>query len=237
MDDLRGVVRTLTTLPVAVFNSHTHPDHVGDNWQFDRIYALNTPYTRANAHGRPHSTVAAEVVPAHVCGRWPAGFDTATYVSRPFRITDTVSDGSIIDLGGRQLRVLAIPGHAPDASALFDSAHGLLFTGDTFYEAPIYVLAPGADFSAFRRSVDRLAGLAPRVHKVLAAHNVAVSDPALVLRLRDGVHAIADGSARGTLDGGIMTYDFGAFSVMVRQYGSHGAASRPPRQKTSAPKG
>ena len=150
MGDIRRVVSEITAFPVAVFNSHTHHDHVGGNWQFDRIYALNTSYTRVNARGKDHAAVAPEVAAAHVCGHWPAGFDTAAYVSRPFRITDTVHNGSIIDLGNRQLRVLAIPGHAPDASALFDSAHGLLFTGDTFYEGPIsYVFSPGADFSMF----------------------------------------------------------------------------------------
>jgi len=47
-----------------------------------------------------------------------------------------------IDLGGRSLEVLHVPGHAPDAIALRDEAHGLLFTGDTFYEGPIYVFSP-----------------------------------------------------------------------------------------------
>jgi len=245
IEDIRVVVRALTDRPVAVFNSHTHPDHIGNNWAFDRIYALNTAYTRANSHGWPHGAVAAEVTPDHFCGPAPTGFDTAGYYTRPFRITDTVGNGSIIDLGGRRVQVLHIPGHAPDAAALWDEAHGLLFTGDTFYEGPIYVFAPGADADAFAQSAGRLAALAPRARKVLAAHNVPVSDPKLLLRLRDAVAEVARAETAGprgdfwtqlhvigaytmsqvpspTIDSGttersvLVTYDFGAFSLVYR---------------------
>jgi glyoxylase-like metal-dependent hydrolase (beta-lactamase superfamily II) len=215
--DIRAVTQQLTRLPIEVMNSHTHPDHIGDNWEFDQILGLDTQYTRDNARGQPHAAVAGEVTADHFCAGPPAGFDTATYRTRPFRITRTVADGSVIALGGRQLAVLHIPGHAPDAVALFDADRGELFTGDTFYEGPIFVFARGADFAAFTASAERLATLVPRLRKLLTAHNIAVSDPALLLRLRDAVHAIGTGSVAGTADNGIVTYDFGGFSVMVRK--------------------
>src|SRR6185437_15324264 len=131
--------------------------------------------------GLPHQIVAGEVTPDHICGALPTGFDSTTYRSRPFHVTQTVADGSTLALGGRSLEVLRVPGHAPDAVALLDAAHGELFTGDTFYEGPIYVFSPGADFTAYSHSVDRLAALAPRLHKLCTAHNIAVSDPRLLL--------------------------------------------------------
>lgn len=51
------------------------------------------------------------------------------------------SDGEIIDLGGRRLEILHVPGHTPDAVALLDAENGLLFTGDTWYDASIPRLA------------------------------------------------------------------------------------------------
>jgi glyoxylase-like metal-dependent hydrolase (beta-lactamase superfamily II) len=213
--DIRAAARELTGLPIVVLNSHTHFDHVGGNWEFDRIYALSTEFTRANARGATHGAVAGELTPDHLCGRLPAAFDSATYHTRPFRITDTVADGSIVDLGGRQLEVLHVPGHAPDALALLDAAHGLVFTGDTFYEGPIYVFGAGADFSAFTGSVERLAALAPRLRKVLASHNIPVSDPTLLLALRDAARAIARGSAKAVREENLMTYGFGRFSIVL----------------------
>lgn len=216
MDNIRAVTDQLTQLPIEVLNSHTHQDHIGDNWRFDHILAVDDPYTRRNAGGYTHAADAHEVGPNQFCGLPPTGFDTATYRTRPFHITETVGDGSIIALGGRQLEVLRIPGHAPDALALYDAEHRELFTGDTFYEGPIYVLSPGADFAAFARSAERLATFVPRLHKLFTAHNIAVSDPVMLLRLRDAARAISSGTVAGTAESGIRTYDFGAFSIMVR---------------------
>jgi len=220
IDDIRAVARELTSVQIVVLNSHTHFDHVGGNWEFDHVYALSTDFTRTNAKGSTHAAVAGELVPDHLCGGLPAGFDSAAYHTHAFRITDSVGDGSMIDLGARRLRVMHVPGHAPDAIALLDAAHGLLFTGDTFYEGPIYIFGTGADFAAFTRSTERLADLAPRVRKVLASHNVPVSDPALLLRLRDAAHAVASGTETGVRDGNLVTYGFDRFSLIVAGRGT-----------------
>jgi glyoxylase-like metal-dependent hydrolase (beta-lactamase superfamily II) len=213
--EIAPVVAALTDRPVVVLNSHSHYDHVGGNHAFTRVLSLDLPYTREHARGSPHAEVAGEVAPGALCGALPAGFDTATYHVRPWRITRIVRDGSRIDLGGRSLEVLHVPGHAPDAIALRDLAHGLLFTGDTFYEGPIYVFSPGADFGAYTRSVERLAALAPAPRKLLTAHNVAASDPRFLVALRDAVRAIASGAAPGARDSALVTYAFEGFSIQL----------------------
>src|SRR5205807_9970929 len=42
ISDVKKVVEELTKLPVIVLNSHTHDDHVGGNWEFDRVYGMDT---------------------------------------------------------------------------------------------------------------------------------------------------------------------------------------------------
>ncbi|MFR2691607.1 MAG: MBL fold metallo-hydrolase [Enterocloster bolteae] len=37
-DDIHGMVRKLTGLPLVVINSHGHFDHIGGNSQFDTVY-------------------------------------------------------------------------------------------------------------------------------------------------------------------------------------------------------
>jgi glyoxylase-like metal-dependent hydrolase (beta-lactamase superfamily II) len=98
-----------------------------------RILAMDTDYTRANARGFSHERVQGEIAPAALCRGLPAGFDAAGYRTRPFTPTQFIKDGHTIDLGGRRLTVLHVPGHTPDAVALVDPAAGLLFTGDSFY--------------------------------------------------------------------------------------------------------
>jgi len=218
---IRTVVSALTDRPIVVLNSHSHHDHVGDNHAFTRVLALDLPYTRNHARGSPHAEVAGEVAPGALCGALPAGFDSATYRVRPWQVTGTVHDGSRIDLGERSVEVMHIPGHAPDAIALRDEANGLLFTGDTFYEGPIYVFGPGADFGAYTRSVERLASLAAPPRKLLTAHNVAVSDAHFLSALRDAVRAIASGAATGARDSTLVTYAFDGFSIQLPAQSPH----------------
>lgn len=73
-----------------------------------------------------------------------------------------------IDLGGRALAVIAIPGHEPSSIAVYDPWSRALLTGDTVYPGRLY--AP--DFPAFLASVTRLADFAAThpVHVVLGAH-------------------------------------------------------------------
>src|SRR5215831_13636573 len=62
------VVRELTKLPIAVLNSHTHFDHVGGNADFSDIYDEDTPFTRANEHGRSNVYSRDAVAPERICG-------------------------------------------------------------------------------------------------------------------------------------------------------------------------
>jgi len=118
ISDLKKVTSELTRLPIVVLNSHTHNDHVGDNWQFDTIYAMDTDFTRENARGS-REDAQAEVGPGQICGKLPKGFDPKTYSTRPWKITAYTHDGDRIDLGGRSLEVIAtrVTRRAPSLSS------------------------------------------------------------------------------------------------------------------------
>lgn len=180
--DLKKVTAELTRLPIVVLNSHTHNDHVGDNWEFETIYGMDTDFTRNNARGS-REAAQAEITPDQLCGALPKGFDAKAYATRPWKISAYIHDGDRFDLGGRTLEVIATPGHTPDSITLIDRANGLLFTGDTYYPAPIWLFRPETDLGAYAASVRRLAALAPQVKIVLGAHNVPVASPTVLTRL------------------------------------------------------
>lgn len=126
------------SISLVVAHSHAHGDHVAGDSQF--VHRPNTVVV-----GRDTAAVRAFFGIQH----WPA-------------------DSGSIDLGGRVLDVLPIPGHQPASIALYDRRTGVLLTGDTFYPGRLYV----RDTAAFANSVDRLAGFVAhhRVTHMLGAH-------------------------------------------------------------------
>jgi len=185
---IRKVVSQLTSRPVVVLNSHTHDDHVGGNWEFPFVYGMDTSFTRANAKGS-REDAQAEIAPGEICGELPKKFDAKTYATKSWKISLAIRDGFKINLGARTLEVISTPGHTPDAISLIDRENGLLFTGDTYYPAPIWLYRPETDFDAYAKSTMRLAALAPQVKLVLGAHNIPFASPAV---LTDLVNAFAD---------------------------------------------
>jgi len=59
-----------------------------------------------------------------------------------------------VDLGGRVIDVIPIPGHDRVGVALYDRQTGVLLTGDSLYPGRLYV--PVAGFAAFVESTERL---------------------------------------------------------------------------------
>jgi glyoxylase-like metal-dependent hydrolase (beta-lactamase superfamily II) len=215
---IRPVVQELTSLPVEVLNSHTHFDHVGGNAEFDLILALDTAYTLANTRGFPHEELAGEVAPTSFCRGAPEGADTATFRTRPWTPTRTVADLDKLDLGGRVLEILHVPGHTPDAVALLDRARGLLWTGDTYYDGTVWLYVPETDLDDYERSMARLSALVPALEKLLPAHNTASAEPRRLLQARDGIRQIRAGSRSGKEESdNRVVFEFDGFSILVSQ--------------------
>jgi glyoxylase-like metal-dependent hydrolase (beta-lactamase superfamily II) len=216
ISDIKHVTARLTRLPIVVLNSHTHNDHVGGNWQFKTVHAVDTDFTRKNARGS-REDAQAELGPEQICGTLPADFDSQDYETRPWKIKAYIHDEDRIDLGGRTLEVIATPGHTPDAISLLDLANGLLFSGDTYYPAPIWLFRPETDLEAYGASIRRLAELAPQLKAVLGAHNIPVAQPTVLPRLVDAFDAVRSGKVPASPESpGKVVYRVGDISFLMR---------------------
>jgi glyoxylase-like metal-dependent hydrolase (beta-lactamase superfamily II) len=138
--DVRGAVDALLPdgVDLLVAHSHGHGDHVAGDGQFA---------------GRPRTTVVGRDVESARAG-W--GF------------TDWPGEVVELDLGGRVLEVVGIPGHHPTSVAVYDAQTGSLLTGDSVYPGRLY--APDPEEHA--ASLDRLVDFAGRrsVQRVLGCH-------------------------------------------------------------------
>jgi len=95
--DIAAVVRALTSKPVAVLNSHSHYDHVGGNYAFDKIYGMNTAFTRDRQRGQSNDQIAVEVSTAALCKPLPSGVTPANHVGRGYTVTTFIEDGHIFE--------------------------------------------------------------------------------------------------------------------------------------------
>lgn len=79
-----------------------------------------------------------------------------------------VNNQGSVDLGGRVIDILAIPGHQPAHLAYYDARTGILLTGDHLYPGRLYI----ADFPTYLASTKRLVQFTEgkRVTHILGCH-------------------------------------------------------------------
>jgi hydroxyacylglutathione hydrolase len=157
--DIVPVVRSLTNLPVTVIPSHLHFDHVGALGRFDMTALIDDPSLRARTSNSRLALRRYEFL----------GF--ADRLSNPtFRVDEWLPPESLIDLGGRVLRVLATPGHTPTSVSLYDATRRQLFAGDFIYPGTLYAFLPGASRRAYLATTKRLLTTMDPATRIFAAH-------------------------------------------------------------------
>jgi len=157
-----AAVRGIPTPPITVVHSHAHGDHVQADAQFAAV---------------PGAVVAGK---------------TLAQVVQFFGFANWPNDVVTLDLGGRIVDVLGIPGHQATHIALYDRRTGTLLTGDSLYPGRLYVNGAQSqgNWAVFKASVQRLVDFTatrPLVW-VLGTHIEMTKTPGVDFRIGAGVH-------------------------------------------------
>jgi len=175
------------SMQLLVTHSHAHGDHIGGDAQFA---------------GQSNTTVVGTKVE-----------DVQSF----FGIRDWPNQLVTLDLGGRILDIIPIPGHEPTSIAVYDRRTKLLLTGDTLYPGRLYI----RDWPAFKASIERLASFVKshEISQVLGTHiemstkpgvdypvrttyqpeeHELAMKPAHILELYDAIMKMKDGPVRET---------------------------------------
>jgi hydroxyacylglutathione hydrolase len=163
--DITGVVTRLTHLPVTVMPSHLHFDHTGGIGPFTSVAMIDLPDTRADVTNGRFTPSRYEYL-GMIDARVPP----------TFRVTDWLKPGTTIDLGGRVLRILHLPGHTHSSIALYDAATHQLFVGDFIYPTTLYAFLPGASLAEYRATARELLATLPADTKIWTAHCCRVGE-------------------------------------------------------------
>jgi len=215
--NIKKVTDRIIDNPLIVLNSHAHYDHTGGNHLYKNLYGIDNPYAQMWQNGMPHEMVKGFVNPAwfnphHL----PEDFNPEDYRIKPYKISKTVKDGHIIELGGHTLEILHLPGHSPDTIALLDEEHGQLFVGDIFYLAPLYAHLEESDFRQYHESAKKLARLAPKLIDVMTAHNVPIVSPDYLTKMLRAFDQIVEGELVFTPTDGVREYHFNGFTILTK---------------------
>jgi glyoxylase-like metal-dependent hydrolase (beta-lactamase superfamily II) len=165
-------ISTLITLEVGYLSfivspihPSTHPStyppiHPGLS-QFDDV-AIHASEAEALKTGNNQETITFltdEEIAIKPHEKWVA----KEYAVQATAVTRELSDGDMLDLGDRQIRVLHLPGHSPGSIALLDvGSDRSLFTGDIVYDCndPLIDWLPHSDVTAYLASARQLEALA-----------------------------------------------------------------------------
>lgn len=251
ISDISSVVGHLCDKEVLAINSHAHFDHVGCNHRFPEVMI----YDDAGAIERLRRGYSCEELKPHAKREL---FNTEQASEFEFDINNllkdyfippskpkAITDGYTIDLGNRRIKVIHTPGHSPESIMLHDLDNNLLFTGDSYYPAPLYTHYEGdfyrnSDLKLFANSMNAISRLADELVCIHPAHNYPVADPqvlkkaALALdtllngKVKPGKHLYGDLSAASlpnsdeTVDGYVIPddlylYDFGEVKIISRK--------------------
>ena len=217
--DIKAVAEELTDLPIIVVNTHAHFDHTGGNWAFEEIAIYDHPFARERVKGRPHEEIGNFLSEGMVWKPLPKDINSATWYTKPYKVTKWMKEGYRIDLGGKELEVIHTPGHTPDSVSLLERRERLLFTGDIFYPAPIYVYSEESDIDEFISSFRKM--VKADYDWAMPAHNETVMEKEVVEDVLTSIEAIKAGKA-GSFKPGVAKgikvrrYDYPRFALIVR---------------------
>ena len=104
-----------------------------------------------------------------------------------------VYDGDIIDIGGRPLRAIALPGHTPGSTGLLDINNGMLFSGDPVQDGKIFMFGPMRELSAYILSMKRLMTFSDEITEIYPCHGTCPVSKDIIPKLIDGAERVERG--------------------------------------------
>jgi glyoxylase-like metal-dependent hydrolase (beta-lactamase superfamily II) len=218
--DVKKLAREFTNLPIMVVNTHSHYDHIAQNYLFSEIAIFDCPYSRHAANkGRTVEQMASLLAEGLLWKPLPPDFDRANYHVPPFEPTRWLRDGDVIDLGHRRLDVFHTPGHSPDSICLLDKDARMFWTGDTFYTGAIYTHLPGGDVDTFIKSYENMISLSACYERLMPSHNEPWIEKTILNEVLDAARDIRAGKGEYVegLEGAvrIRRYDYSRFAIIT----------------------
>lgn len=171
---LKDICGQLTALPMSVVITHGHLDHFNGNCMFGEVYCHPSDFCKLRESSRGQSPL------------------NASYRLLP------VWEGSVFELGNRNLEVICAPGHTPGGIVLLDRQNRILFAGDTPLDIQVSLLAhKDCSIEAYLCSLKRIEALSGHYDTIWTSHNCEPLTKSYLKELILLCAAVIDGSVEG----------------------------------------
>ncbi len=131
-----------------------------------------------------------------------------------------VREGDVLELGGRALEVIELPGHTPGSIALLDRSRRTLISGDSVQNGRIFMFGPGRDLRQYLSSIRALQRRCGEFDTIWAAHGDFPVGSSLVDALARGAERVLAGQIAPTpcevFGKKLCAYDMGCATLLMK---------------------
>ena len=124
-----------------------------------------------------------------------------------------VVQGDTIDLGGRVLEIVDLPGHTPGSIAVLDPECRALISGDPIQDGRIFMFGKYRNMSSYVESLKALSAFDGRYSEIWPSHGSFPVAPSIIPELLEAAEKIVTGKAEGKkvefMGNSITEYDMG----------------------------
>lgn len=110
--------------PVALLNTHLHPDHIFGNQFMKDVYSLETQASQDDDFLIEHAVEYAAML-------------GLSGITPPPPVGKHLKDGNLVNFGNSVLQVIAVPGHSPGGLCYYAEADRLLISGDVLFAGSV----------------------------------------------------------------------------------------------------
>ena len=181
---IKYIIDQNTTLPVTLIQSHFHFDHNQNIHEFEQIGFPDLPALRDRVEEN---------------GLFQFRQEDLFYGNYPSEITvdEWFPMESDIDLGGRAIQLIHVPGHSDEAVAIVASSSKMILLGDFLYNGTLF-LFHNDDLAVYQHTVDHLNSLLTPEFRLFGAHGDPEVEFGQLQKLDDFLNCIEEGTCQFT---------------------------------------
>jgi hydroxyacylglutathione hydrolase len=143
----------------------------------------------------------AQIIKYSLKGQYPPGFSKEEWINAQIGNVSPVQDGDILDIGERELKVIAVPGHTAGSLCLLDEEEGLLFSGDSVQATPVLMhLDTSLSLTTFFNSLTYLYSFKNKISTILPSHGETPVNNTVLEDLFNGVSDVLEGKIKGKME-------------------------------------